>query len=101
VPLRHLAEVPRYLEAISHRLDGLQGRLQKDAQSQGEIASFEQRLARVTEKFGARADLEDVRFLIEEYRVAVFAQRLRTKGKVSAKRIESVLVPLEEEAGVR
>lgn len=101
VPMRHLAEVPRYLEAISHRLDGLQGRIQKDAQSQHEIASFEQRLARVAEKFGARADLEDARFLIEEYRVAVFAQRLRTKGKVSAKRIESLLVPLEEEAGVR
>ena len=41
LPLRHLAEVPRYLEAISHRLDGLQGRLQKDAQSQAEIAAFE------------------------------------------------------------
>ncbi len=101
VPLRHLGEVPRYLEAISHRLDGLQGRIQKDAQAQREIATFEQRLANVAGKFGARADLEDARFLIEEYRVAVFAQRLRTKGKVSAKRIDSVLVPLEEEAGVR
>ena len=101
IPLRHLGEVPRYLEAIVHRLDGLQGRIQKDAQLAAEVATFEARLTRVVEKLGERSDLEDDRFLIEEYRVAVFAQRLRTKGKVSAKRIDSVLVPLEEEAGVR
>ena len=63
--------------------------------------AFEARLTRVFEKLGERYDLDDARFLIEEYRVAVFAQRLRTKGKVSAKRIDSVLVPLEEEAGAR
>ena len=101
VPLRHLGEVPRYLEAISHRLDGLQGRIQKDAQWRVKSRRSKRGLLASSSKLGARADLEDARFLIEEYRVAVFAQRLRTKGKVSAKRIESVLVPLEEEAGVR
>jgi ATP-dependent helicase HrpA len=101
IPLRHLGDVPRYIEAISHRLDALQGRIAKDAQASAEIAAFEARLERVVGKLGARDDLDDVRFLIEEYRVAVFAQRLRTKGKVSAKRIESTLAPLEEEAGVR
>jgi ATP-dependent helicase HrpA len=101
IPLRHLGDVPRYIEAISHRLDALQGRIAKDAQASAEIAMFEARLERVVGKLGARDDLDDVRFLIEEYRVAVFAQRLRTKGKVSAKRIESTLSPLEEEAGVR
>jgi ATP-dependent helicase HrpA len=101
IPLRYLAEVPRYLDAISHRLEGLQGRVEKDAQLSNEVAGFEARVVRVAEKLGERTDLEDARFMIEEYRVAVFAQRLRTKGKVSAKRIESILVPLEEEAGVR
>ncbi len=101
IPLRYLGEVPRYLEAISHRLEGLQGRIQKDAQTAAEIAAFAARLARIAGKLGARPDIEDAHFMIEEYRVAVFAQRLRTKGKVSAKRIESVVAPLEEEAGVR
>jgi len=94
-------EAPLKLKDIAHRLEGLQGRIQKDAQTSGEIAAFEARLASIVARLGARPDLEDARFMIEEYRVAVFAQRLRTKGKVSAKRIESVLVPLEEEAGVR
>ncbi len=92
IPLRHLGDVPRYIEAISHRLDGLAGAYcERTRRRSAEIAGFEARLARIAEKLGARDDLEDARFLIEEYRVAVFAQRLRTKGKVSAKRIESRL----------
>ncbi len=62
VPLRHLGEVPRYLEAIAHRLDGLQGRIAKDAQASREIADFETRLTRVGTKLGARDDLDDHAF---------------------------------------
>ncbi|HET6473771.1 MAG TPA: DUF3418 domain-containing protein, partial [Pseudomonadales bacterium] len=101
IPLRHLGDVPRYLEAIVHRLEGLQGRVDKDRDMNVEIDAFEARLDRVAAKLGARDDVDDARFLIEEYRVAVFAQRLRTKTKVSAKRVDAALVPLEEEAGVR
>ena len=101
IPLRHLGEIPRYLDGVQQRLEGLQGRIDKDARARAELASFEVRLARVIEKLGTRDDLEDARYLIEEYRIAVFAQRLRTRGKVSAKRIETTLAPLEEEAGVR
>jgi ATP-dependent helicase HrpA len=101
IPLRHLGDVPRYLDAVMHRLEALQGRVDKDREANAEIGRFEARLERVAAKLGARDDLDDVRFLIEEYRVGVFAQRLRTKTKVSAKRIDATLSPLEEEAGVR
>ncbi len=101
VPLRHLGEVPRYLDAMLHRLEGLQGRVAKDAQANAAIAAFAARLDRIVVRLGDRDDLTDARFDIEEYRVAVFAQRLRTRGKVSAKRIESMLLPFEEEAGIR
>jgi ATP-dependent helicase HrpA len=101
IALRHLGEIRRYLDAVQQRLDGLQGRVDKDAQAAAEIAAFEARLARVIAELGERDDLDDAAFLIEEYRVAVFAQRLRTKGKVSAKRIETTLAVFEEEAGVR
>ena len=101
IPLRYLGEVPRYLDAVVHRLEGLQGRVDKDRETSVEIDAFEARLEKVAAKLGARDDLDDARFLIEEYRVAVFAQRLRTKTKVSAKRVDAVLAPLEEEAGVR
>ncbi|HEY6598783.1 MAG TPA: DUF3418 domain-containing protein, partial [Pseudomonadales bacterium] len=89
-----------YLDAVQQRLEGLQGRVDRDARAAEEIAVFEARLARVVTALGERDDLEDARFLIEEYRVAVFAQRLRTKGKVSAKRIDTTLAALEDEAGV-
>ncbi len=101
IAFRHLGEIPRYLDAVQQRLEHLQGRVDKDALAAEEIAAFEVRLARVVTALGERDDLDDARFLIEEYRVAVFAQRLRTKGKVSAKRIETTLATLEEEAGVR
>ncbi len=101
IPLRHLGEIPRYLDGIAQRLGGLQGRVDKDRHAEHEIAEFERRLQRIADKLGERDELDDARFLIEEYRVAVFAQRLRTKQKVSAKRIDAVLQPLEEEAGVR
>jgi ATP-dependent helicase HrpA len=101
IPLRYLGDVPRYLDAVLHRLEGLQGRVDKDRDANAEIDRFEARLERVIAKLGARDDLDDARFLIEEYRVGVFAQRLRTRTKVSAKRIDATLSPLEEEAGVR
>ena len=101
IALRHLGEIPRYLDAVQQRLDGLQGRVEKDAQAAAEIGVFEVRLARVVAALGERDDVADAVFLLEEYRVAVFAQRLRTKGKVSAKRIEATVAALEEEAGVR
>ena len=101
IALRHLGEVPRYLDAVVHRLAGLQGRVDRDRELSAEIDAFDARLDRIVAKLGARDDLDDVRFSIEEYRVAVFAQRLKTKAKVSAKRIDATLAPLEEEAGVR
>jgi ATP-dependent helicase HrpA len=101
IPLRHLGDVPRYLDAVVHRLAGLQGRVDRDRALSAEIDAFEARLDKIVAKLGIRDDLDDVRFSLEEYRVAVFAQRLKTKTKVSAKRIEAMLTPLEEEAGVR
>ena len=57
IALRHLGEIPRYLDAVQQRLDGLQGRVEKDAQAAAEIGAFEERLARVVAKLGRREDL--------------------------------------------
>jgi ATP-dependent helicase HrpA len=101
IPLRHLGQIPRYLDAVLQRLAGLQGRIAKDAEHTSNIATLESRVDRIGAKLGLRPDIEDLRFLIEEYRVATFAQRLGTRDKVSVKRLEQTLAPLEEEAGVR
>ena len=34
-------------------------------------------------------DVTELRFLVQEFRIATFSQRIGTKGKVSAKRLEA------------
>jgi ATP-dependent helicase HrpA len=40
---------------------------------------------------GARPELEDFRWMIEEFRVSLFAQELKTMVRVSDKRLEEQL----------
>jgi ATP-dependent helicase HrpA len=99
--LEHLAEFPRYLSAVRFRLDHLQGRVQRDAEMASEIRGFEDRCDVVTAQLGSTVAVEAARFAIEELRVARFAQKLGTREKISPKRLERLIRPLEEDAGVR
>jgi ATP-dependent helicase HrpA len=100
IPLQYLDEVPRYLDALGYRLSHLQGRIDRDLNAQQEVRRFEERLDAIAGKVGAQEEYHAVRFAIEELRVALFAQPIGTKGKVSAQRLERMLRPLEETAGV-
>ena len=97
----HLAELPRYLNAVRFRLDHLQGRVGRDAEIVDEIRPFEDRYDAVVNQLGSTAAVEAVRFAIEELRVARFAQKLGTREKTSPKRLERLIRPLEEDAGIR
>ena len=69
---------------------------QRDAQRLAELRPLEQRyLKRVAELKGA-ADprLDEFRWLLEELRVSLFAQELRTPQPVSIKRLEKVWTQL-------
>ena len=90
--LRHL---PRYLRAISYRLDKMnddpyrdQANLAKVAQLQRE---YEDALGRVPRGRRPGAELRQARWLIEEFRVSVFAQQIGTATPVSEKRIRKLL----------
>ncbi len=101
IPLPYLAEVSRYLEAANYRLLNLQGKVAKDVQLRAEIAAFVTRIQALTRKLGVTGQTMQLRFALEEYRVALFAQQLRGKDKISAQRLEKLLVPLEQQAGIR
>ncbi|MBL0147606.1 MAG: ATP-dependent RNA helicase HrpA [Ideonella sp.] len=100
VPKRFLTETPwpqlqhfaRYLKAITARLDKLRADPARDAQRLAELRPLEQRLLRtVAERRGqADARLSEFRWLLEELRVSLFAQELRTPQPVSVKRLEKV-----------
>ncbi|MBV8471395.1 MAG: ATP-dependent RNA helicase HrpA [Burkholderiaceae bacterium] len=89
VQAQHL---PRYLKAITARLDKWRADPARDAQRLAELKPLEQRyLRRVAELKGVQdARLSDFRWQLEELRVSLFAQELRTPQPVSVKRLEKV-----------
>ena len=93
--IERLAHFPRYLEAMRDRLKTLASEPGKD---RARMSEFE-RMAKVFQDAGgviplpkdAAPALVETRWLLEEYRVSVFAQRLGTAQPVSPQRIQKVL----------
>ncbi|MBS3747948.1 MAG: ATP-dependent RNA helicase HrpA [Wenzhouxiangellaceae bacterium] len=84
-----LAQYPRYLEAVDKRLDALELDPRRDVQRQAEIEPWWQTyLDHLAEGKPYTPELDDYRWLVEEYRVQIFAQQLGTAEKVSKKRLE-------------
>lgn len=85
-----LQHFPRYLKGVVLRLDKLRADPARDAQRLAELRPLEQRwLRRVAELKGARHErLDEYRWLLEELRVGLFAQELRTPQPVSVKRLD-------------
>ena len=101
-PRRHLADLPRYLEGIGCRIDNLQGKLQRDLAGIETVAVWERRLAEVAQRAGdsSASPVAELRFLVEEFRIATFAQRIGTRGKISGKRMamhfDAAAIPLHK-----
>jgi ATP-dependent helicase HrpA len=91
-PAAQLAHYPRYLKAIALRLDKLKGDPARDAQRLAELAPLLTLLNRelAARKGVADARLAEFRWLLEELRVSLFAQELRTPMPVSVKRLQKV-----------
>jgi len=79
-----LKHYPRYLKAMLTRLQKLPN--SRDAQLQAEISPRWQRFLKQED----RPELEEYRWLIEELRVSLFAQELRTPMPVSGKRLDKL-----------
>ncbi len=88
-PWERLQHLTRYLKAASLRLDKLRSDPQRDRRLAGEVAALEVPYRRrvVARPAEVSAELEQFGWLLEELRVALFAQELRTPVPVSAKRL--------------
>ena len=86
--------LPRYLRAASMRLDAARADPGRD---EGLLAGLDELAAEYDELCDAQPDgplpgpVEDIGFLLEEYRVQLFAQRLGTSRTVSPKRIRQAI----------
>ncbi len=94
---QRLRHYPRYLHGIASRIETLKNansgqHLALEAQRIDELESFWQRYETLRNDFHLRGlaspELDEFRWLLEEYRVSLFAQKLGTAVPVSAKRLE-------------
>lgn len=95
-PWPALQHFPRYLKAVTLRLDKLRADAARDAARLAELKPQEQRYWRlVAERKGAVDErMSEFRWLLEELRVSFFAQELRTPQPVSVKRLDKVWAQL-------
>ena len=93
--MERLAHYPRYLDGILDRIRTLADAPGKDRTRQTEYERAAQAYADAGGTIplppGAEHRLVEVRWLLEEYRVSLFAQRLGTAQPVSLQRIAKAL----------
>jgi ATP-dependent helicase HrpA len=91
-PYERLQHFPRYLKAAGLRVDKLRADPAREERVSRDFAAlarpFERETASMRKSGTSDPALEEFRWLLEELRVALFAQELRTPSPVSVKRLQ-------------
>ncbi|HFD31684.1 MAG TPA: DUF3418 domain-containing protein, partial [Gammaproteobacteria bacterium] len=97
-PYQWLEEMPRYFRALTVRLEKLAAAPAGDEQKYQQLQPFLQEYARLKTAANTAQDntqgnreLITLRWMLEEYRVSLFAQPMKTAVPVSPKRLEKQL----------
>jgi ATP-dependent helicase HrpA len=100
VTLEHTRQYPRFIRGVSIRLEKLASQVDKDRRY---IAEVEALLKPVIELDKQQFSVElteainDFLWLVEEYRISLFAQQLKTRVPVSAKRLDKKWAELSDQ----
>jgi ATP-dependent helicase HrpA len=91
-----LPDLVRYLRGIEQRLDKIAANAMRDRSGMAIVhtltAEYDKRLRSVPTGKYPRPELLDVRWMLEELRISLFAQTLGTPYPVSEKRIRKALL---------
>lgn len=92
-PPQWLQQYPKYVRGIQQRLEKAALNAQKDKLQLAEVAPYWQKLADYLEKEGGYRlaqlpALMEYRWWIEEFRISLFAQTLKTQVPISGKRLD-------------
>ncbi len=91
-PFERLQHYPRYLKAVAVRLDKLKANPARDAAAMTEYGplwnNWERRAIQLAKLGTVDPQVEQFRWLLEELRVGLYAQELRTPVPVSVKRLQ-------------
>jgi len=98
-PWAQLQHLPRYLEGIDRRWSKARERPDRETRHAPQVEAWTRRWRERRDRDRAAgredADLEAFRWLLEELRVSLFAQELKTPSPVSLKRVEKAWAALE------
>jgi len=87
-----LKEYPRYAKAAEHRINRLNGQYLKDQRALELLTPWYQILSDAQVSYPGLVRLSDTafqyRWMLEEFRVSLFAQQMKTRLPVSSKRLE-------------
>ena len=97
-----LSQLPRYLKALQIRAERGTVHLDRDRVRAAEIRPYEEKLDELLKAPRASPEkaraIDEYRWMVEEYRVSVFAQEIRTPYPVSPKRLNAKLREIEDRA---
>jgi ATP-dependent helicase HrpA len=92
IPFAQLAQIPRYLKALSTRMDRAKLNPVKDKERAQQLAPYVETLKQLQatppKSVESRKRLEEFRWMVEEFKVSLFAQELGTAIPVSPKRLD-------------
>jgi ATP-dependent helicase HrpA len=91
-PAQQLKQFPRYLKAISYRLDKAMENSQRDERALSELYTlwnpYWQTVSDATNHQTIPPAMDSFRWSLEEFRVSLFAQQIKTAYPVSKKRLD-------------
>jgi ATP-dependent RNA helicase HrpA len=95
-PYERLQHVPRYLKAISLRIEKLRGNPARDAQCMAQMQALTQAWQKLRQMQQSKPDprIDEFAWMLQELRVSLFAQELKTPVIVSVKRLEKMLAAI-------
>lgn len=86
IDVQHWRQYPRYLKALAMRLERLPNNLSKDLQA---VRQLDPHMTRLSGREN-ESTLAEYRWAVEELRISLFAQPMKTLGAVSAKRLDKL-----------
>lgn len=91
-----LSDIPRYLDGIRTRLCNLPGKVNRDRALTVDIRTWDGRLDQLRERGCSAKDSEHLFHLIQEFRLAQYCQTMKTRVRISAKRLEEEFQRVEQ-----
>ena len=98
IPFGRLGNLQRYLKAVLVRAERARSGAGKDVQKALQVRPYQEALSRLQQGEASpqrREAIETLRWMVEEFRVSIFAQELGTDQPISPKRLDKQLEEIE------